>query len=81
VTVVEVDDPSLFGELEKPQPEEATDGSNGKGYGTIRKVTQAELAESRKAAENPTAPVSDLPPIQEQVNQERGRTRPATAGR
>jgi len=43
-TFVEADDPSLFGELEKPQPEEATDESNGKGYGTIRKVTQAELA-------------------------------------
>lgn len=72
VSTVEIDDPSLFGEIEKPESE-ASDQPNGKGYGTIRKVTQAEIAESRKAVENPTASVSTLEPLKETVNKRRGR--------
>jgi hypothetical protein len=64
VTVVEVDDPSLFGEIEKVEQEVKVVKANGNG----------------KAAEEPEAPKSDLPPIQETVNQKRGRSRAQRAG-
>lgn len=64
-TFVEADDPSLFGELEKPQPEV--------------KIVKAS-AGNGKAPETQPASVSTLEPLKETVAKKRGRGRSATAG-
>jgi hypothetical protein len=67
VSTVEADDPSLFGEIDKTTPEVKIVKANGNGN---------KAAENGKS-EAPSAPVSDLPPIQQQVNQKRGRGKAA----
>ena len=75
-TVVEVDDPSLFGELEKQEPAAAVDGKEVKvvkaGNG---KVVDPDI--NGKATETPK---SDLPSISDHANQKRGRSRAHRAG-
>jgi len=65
VTVVEVDDPSLFGEIEKAESDVKVVKANGNG-----KAVEAAA---------PEVPKPDLPPIQDHANQKRGRTRAARA--
>jgi hypothetical protein len=68
-TVVEVDDPSLFGEIDKAEAE-----------APAPKVVKANGNGKIVEPENPTASVSNLAPLKDEVAKRRGKDRAARAG-